>query len=273
MALLKVENIQKSFRDEEGAPRSIIEDISFSIREGEFVPLLGPSGCGKTTLLTMLGGFQKPSSGRLLLDEEPILSPGVERGYVFQNYALFPWKSVRNNILYSLKVAGVPKAEQEERLKELLELAQLNGHEKKYPIQLSGGMQQRVAVVRALASRPRVLLLDEPLGAVDFQMREILQNELAEMVTQAAITVLMVTHDVSEAVYLSDRVLVMGSNGGELMTDMAIELPRPRQRLSRAFRDYTSELTDIMRLAFRAGGDREAMAALLSSEQKEDYAV
>ncbi len=273
MALLKVENIHKTFPGEGGAPRTIIEDISFSIEEGEFVTLLGPSGCGKTTLLTMLGGFQKPSSGQLLLDGQPITGPGVERGYVFQNYALFPWKSVRSNILYSLKVAGVGKAEQEQRLEELLELAQLKGHEKKYPIQLCGGMQQRVAVVRALASRPRVLLLDEPLGAVDFQMREILQNELADMVSQAAITVLMVTHDVSEAVYLSDRVLVMGRNGGRLMTDMAIDLPRPRQRQSRAFRDYANELTDLMRIAFQADGDREAMADRLPFDKEELSAV
>lgn len=268
MALLKVEHIHKAFQDG-GTSRTIIEDISFSIKEGEFVTLLGPSGCGKTTLLTMLGGFQAPSSGRLLLDDQVITGPGVERGYVFQNYALFPWKSVRNNILYSLKVAKIPRAVQEERLDELLGLAQLKGHEKKYPIQLSGGMQQRVAVVRALASQPRVLLLDEPLGAVDFQMREILQNELAELVMQAAITVLMVTHDVSEATFLSDRVLVMGSAGGELLTDMTIDLPRPRERQSREFRNYTNELTEIMRFAFR-GGNQEAgaKAAQLTTENR-----
>lgn len=270
MALLKVDHVQKIFGGAAGKSRTIIQDLSFSITEGQFVTLLGASGCGKTTLLTMLGGFQKPTAGGLFLDGKVIDGPGVERGYVFQNYALFPWMSVRSNILYSMKVAKVPKAEQSERLEELLELAHLKGHEKKFPIQLSGGMQQRVAVVRALASRPRVLLLDEPLGAVDFQMREILQNELEMLVARAQITVLMVTHDVSEAVFLSDRVLVMGNNGGSLLRDLTIDLPRPRDRASQAFKDYTGDLTDLMRAAFNTNGDKTAMEAMLSGQIPEE---
>ena len=178
MALLTVDHVKKSFADRDGHVRSVIDDLSFEVSKGQFVSLLGPSGCGKTTLLTILAGFQTCTEGTAALEGRPIEGPGVERGYVFQNYALFPWMTVRSNILYSLRIAGESREKQEARLNELLELAHLKGHEGKYPIQLSGGMQQRVAVVRALAGRPKVLLLDEPLGAIDFQMREIMQSEL-----------------------------------------------------------------------------------------------
>ncbi|MCL2170384.1 MAG: ATP-binding cassette domain-containing protein, partial [Defluviitaleaceae bacterium] len=153
---LLIENCRKSFKE-----NHVLRDFSCELKEGEFTMLLGPSGCGKTTLLSMLGGFQKADSGTIALDGKKINCPSPERGYVFQNYALFPWMNVRKNIMYSLKMQKVPRHEREERLQELLELAHLKGHEKKYPTQLSGGMQQRVAVLRALASRPRVLLLDE----------------------------------------------------------------------------------------------------------------
>jgi len=242
---LKINNVRKVFDDHE-----VIKDFNCEVKEGEFVCLLGPSGCGKTTLLSMIGGFQKMTSGSITLDEREVAGPSVERGYVFQNYALFPWMSVRKNILYPLKMQGVPKAQQEERLQELLELAHMEGHEHKYPIQLSGGMQQRVAVLRALAGRPRILLMDEPLAAVDFQMREIMQNELDILVRKAGTAIVMVTHDVNESVYLSDRVLVMQSNGGALQTDMKIDLPRPRQRTDPQFKKYANDLTDLLREAF-----------------------
>ena len=247
MALLKVDHIKKVFEDDGSV---VIKDFCCEVKEGEFVSVIGPSGCGKSTLLTMIGGFQEWTEGSITLDGKEIKGPGIERGYVFQNYALFPWMNVKKNILYSLKTQKIPKEEQEKRLKELLELAHLEGHEKKYPIQLSGGMQQRVAVLRALASRPRILLLDEPLGAVDFQMREIMQNELDSIVTNAKTTVVMVTHDVSESVFLSDRVLVMQSGGGELMADVKIDLQRTRDRTSAEFKAYTNDLTDLVRKAF-----------------------
>ncbi len=250
MAILTIDRVNKTFQEKAG-PHVVIESLSFTVEEGQFVSLLGPSGCGKTTLLTMLGGFQEPTSGRLLLDNEEIHGPSVERGYLFQNYALFPWMTVKANILYALKIAHATKEEKAKRLDELLELAHLKGHENKFPIQLSGGMQQRVAVVRALASRPRVLFLDEPFGAVDFQMRELMQNELDSMVRHAATTVVMVTHDVSESVYLSDRVLVMSANNGNLLGDVKIDLPRPRDRAAHAFKEYTNDLTDLVRRAFR----------------------
>lgn len=251
MALLTVDRVKKSFVDRNGLVRSVIDNLSFRVEKGQFVSLLGPSGCGKTTLLTILAGFQTCTEGTVMLEGQPIEGPGVERGYVFQNYALFPWMTVKSNILYSLKIAGESRKKQEQRLDELLELAHLKGHEGKYPIQLSGGMQQRVAVVRALASRPKVLLLDEPLGAVDFQMREIMQNELDLLVRQVSATVVMVTHDVSESVFLSDRVLVMGAGGCNLLADVTIDMPRPRDRYSRQFKDYAGDLTDLLRKAFR----------------------
>ncbi|MCL2234839.1 MAG: ABC transporter ATP-binding protein [Defluviitaleaceae bacterium] len=253
---LKINNVSKTFRDKKIGDNVVIRGFSTEINEGEFVTLLGPSGCGKTTLLTMVGGFQSVDSGSIALDDKEIEGPSVERGYVFQNYALFPWMTVGRNITYSLRMQGMPKDQQEARLKELLEMAHLTGHEGKFPIQLSGGMQQRVAVLRALASRPRILLLDEPLGAVDFQMREILQNELASLVEKAGTTVMMVTHDVSEAVFLSDRVLVMQSGGGKLMDDVKIDLPRPRDRSSDQFKTYTNGLTDLLRKAFKYDKER-----------------
>lgn len=250
MTHLTVDHVKKVFIGRNGASHTVINDLSFQVEQGQFVSLLGPSGCGKTTLLTILAGFQACTAGAVTLDGEIIKAPGVERGYVFQNYALFPWMTVKANILYSLKIAGASREKQEARLNELLELAHLKGHEGKYPIQLSGGMQQRVAVVRALASRPKVLLLDEPLGAVDFQMREIMQNELDLLVRQVATTVVMVTHDVSESVFLSDRVLVMGAGGCNLLADVPIETSRPRDRSSRQFRDYVNNLTELLRKAF-----------------------
>ena len=247
---LKIDNVSKTFRDKKAGDNVVIRGFSTQVNEGEFVTLLGPSGCGKTTLLTMIGGFQPTDGGLIALDGKEIDGPSVERGYVFQNYALFPWMNVGRNITYSLRMQGMPKDQIETRLKELLEMAYLTGHERKFPIQLSGGMQQRVAVLRALASHPRILLLDEPLGAVDFQMREILQNELASLVQKAGTTVMMVTHDVSEAVFLSDRVLVMQSNGGDLLGDIKIDLPRPRDRSSEQFKAHTNNLTDLLRKAF-----------------------
>jgi len=250
MSLLTIDHLKKIFPIRNGAGGEVIKDFCCQVEEGEFVSVLGPSGCGKTTLLTIIGGFQQLTAGRITLDGKEIKGPSVERGYVFQNYALFPWMNVKNNILYALKMQKLSKSEQEKRLKELLELAHLEGHEKKYPIQLSGGMQQRVAVLRALAGRPRILLLDEPLGAVDFQMREIMQNELDSLISNARTTVVMVTHDVSESVFLSDRVLVMQSNGGELLADVRIDLKRQRDRTSTEFKVYVNDLTDMVRQAF-----------------------
>lgn len=252
MALLEVRQITKTFDGDADQPHVVIEGLSFSVNEGEFVSLLGPSGCGKTTLLSMMGGFQKPTSGEIVLDGETIREPSASKGYVFQNYALFPWMNVEKNITYGLKFTDLTKKEKDERLDYLLEMAHLKGHEKKYPIQLSGGMQQRVAVARALACNPKVLLMDEPLGAVDFQMRELMQNQLDEMIRAAGITVVMVTHDVSESVFMSDRVLVMSADKGELLEDVKIDLSKPHDRDSAEFEKYVEHITVLLRHAFNS---------------------
>lgn len=250
MALLEVRSITKSFIQRKNPANIVLENMCFTVEKGQYVSLLGPSGCGKTTLLTILGGFLPADSGQIILSGRQVTSPGPDRGFVFQNYALFPWMTVQENILYSLRVQNCPKHEQMERLQELLEISHLHGSENKYPIQLSGGMQQRVAVVRALASRPEILLLDEPLGAIDFQMRELLQEELAALVEGAKTTVVMVTHDVNESVYLSDRVIVMSGHKGQIVKDVYIDLARPRDRQSKGFKAFASELTDLVRQAF-----------------------
>ena len=259
MALLEVKGISKIFTQKRKPAHIVLENLSFSVERGQYVSLLGPSGCGKTTLLTMLGGFMPADAGQIYLAGKKVEGPGPDRGFVFQNYALFPWMTVKENILYSLKVQNFSKKEKQERLQELLEISHLYGSEHKYPIQLSGGMQQRVAVVRALASRPEILLLEEPLGAIDFQMRELLQEELAALVEGAKTTVVMVTHDVNESVYLSDRVIVMSANKGRIIKDAYIDLPRSRSRQSKAFKEHVFELTDLVRQAFQErDSDRQA---------------
>lgn len=250
MALLEVKNISKKFTNKKKPAHIVLEDMSFTVERGQYVSLLGPSGCGKTTLLSILGGFIVPEEGQIDLAGHKVEKPGPDRGFVFQNYALFPWMTVQENILYPLQVRKASKQEQRERLQELLQISHLQGSENKYPVQLSGGMQQRVAVVRALAGSPEILLLDEPLGAIDFQMRELLQEELSDLVRDAKTTVVMVTHDVSESVYLSDRVIVMSAAKGKIVQDVHVNLERSRDRRSSGFKSYVSDLTDLVRQAF-----------------------
>lgn len=243
---IKVDNICKSFKNNKEM-NNVLKDISFEVNEGEFVCLLGPSGCGKTTLLTIIGGFKDADAGQITVGDNAVSGPGVDRGFVFQNYALFPWMTVEKNILYPMKQQKMPKEEQKKRLDELLTMSKLKGKEKLYPGQLSGGMKQRTAVIRALACRPKVLLLDEPLGAVDFQMRKILQEELESIFLQDKTTAIMVTHDVDEAVYMSDRVIVMSTDKGRIISDMSIDLPRPRSRDTAKYVKYKEQLTDILK--------------------------
>jgi NitT/TauT family transport system ATP-binding protein len=244
--IIKLKDITVSFDGEQ-----VLSGLDLNISDGEFVTLLGPSGCGKTTLLSMMGGFQAVTDGAILLDDKKIEGPSSERGYVFQNYALFPWMTVEKNVAYGLKFQNLPEAEKKARVEKLLEMAHLTEHRKKFPIQLSGGMQQRAAVARALVGQPKVLLLDEPLGAVDFQMRELMQNELERMVQEAKITVVMVTHDVSESVFLSDRVIVFGREKGQIVGNVKIDLPRQRDRSSEEYERYVFQLTNLLRDAFQ----------------------
>ncbi len=180
---ITVQELSKSFENKRGAKERtvVLSDISFEVRDGEFVSLLGPSGCGKTTTLTIIAGFQPRDSGKIFVNNREVTKPGPDRAFVFQNYALLPWLKVGENILYPMKKRKIPKAQREQRLKELLEMAQLQDYANYYIHEISGGMKQRVALLRALACDPEVLLLDEPLGAVDFQMRQLLQKQLEQM--------------------------------------------------------------------------------------------
>lgn len=193
-----------------------IKNVHFSVKSGEFLTLVGPSGCGKSTLLDLLGGLTKPTSGKILLDGKQIEGPGLDRGIVFQQYALFPWKTAKGNIEFGLESKGVPKKERTEIARHFLALVGLSGFENRYPHELSGGMKQRVAIARSLAFDPEVLLMDEPFAALDAQTRETLQTELLRIWEQTKKTIVFITHGIDEAVYLGQRVAVMTSRPGTI---------------------------------------------------------
>lgn len=248
---ISVQGITKSFAGKGGKKerKLVLQDISFEVNEGEFVSLVGPSGCGKTTTLTIIAGFQKADSGQVLVNGQPVTKPGPDRAFVFQNYALLPWLKVKDNIMYPMKKRGIPKAERERRLQELLSIAQMEDSANSYIYELSGGMKQRVAILRGLACDPQILLMDEPLGAVDFQMRKLLQIQMEAMLQQRKVTTMMVTHDVDEAIYFSDRVVVMSRDYGRIMADVAIDLPRPRDRTDPRYHAYMDQLTEVLKRA------------------------
>lgn len=252
---ISVQGISKVFKGRrKGDPENVVlKDVSFDVQEGEFVSLLGPSGCGKTTTLTIIAGFQKPNSGKIVVNGKEVSKPGPDRSFMFQNYALFPWLKVGENIEYPMKKMKVPKAQRKQKLKELLEMAQLTDYENYYIHEISGGMKQRVALLRAIACDPQVLLMDEPLGAVDFQMRQLLQMQLESILQQKKTTALMVTHDVDESIYLSDRVIVMSRDHGKILADVTIELPRPRDRTNPQYHAYVDQLTTILKGALSGG--------------------
>jgi NitT/TauT family transport system ATP-binding protein len=211
-----------------GGAVQAVSGVSLDVEPGEFVSLIGPSGCGKSTLLNLVAGFVMPSAGRVLIDGKPIQRPGSDRGVVFQQYSLFPWLSVRKNVEFGLKMQGVSLAKRETTARTLLGLAGLLSFENAYPDQLSGGMKQRVGIVRALATSPQVLLMDEPFGALDAQTRVVMQEILTNMWQKFRISVLFVTHDIDEAIFLSDRVYVMTARPGRIKARIEVTLPRPR---------------------------------------------
>ncbi|HXE48092.1 MAG TPA: ABC transporter ATP-binding protein, partial [Ramlibacter sp.] len=226
-------------------------DVSLSVNQGEFVAVVGPSGCGKTTILNMIAGFIPHTGGEILLDGKPVNGPGPERGVVFQSFALFPWKTVLDNVGFGPKMRGLPKTECDRIAREYLELAGLSHAAERYPNELSGGMQQRVGVVRALANNPEVLLMDEPFASVDAQTRMTLQEELTRIWQERRPTILFITHDVGEAVFLADRVIVLSK--GTVLKELAIDLPRPRQwdalMENHAFKALSAEVLQLVRSA------------------------
>jgi NitT/TauT family transport system ATP-binding protein len=247
--MIQIEALSKTF--ETARQRHLaITDITLSVAEGEFVSVLGPSGCGKSTLLYIVGGFVAPTTGSVKVDGKTVTGPGPDRGPVFQEFALFPWKTVLGNVIYGLVEQKVPRAEAEARAHALIEMVRLQGYEHFYPKELSGGMKQRVAIARTLAYRPSILLMDEPLGSLDAHTRTRMQNDLLEIWERDRKTVLFVTHSVEEAVFLSDRVVVMTRSPGRLKAIIDIELPRPRRRsellVTRRYQDYVVEIERLM---------------------------
>lgn len=218
-----------------GAAAAVLEDVNLEIYEGEFVCLLGPSGCGKTTLLNILAGFERPSSGRVLIDGEAVEKPHPKRITIFQEYALLPWRTVQGNVEFGLEIAGVPKKERSRKVEELLELVGLTGVETRLPRELSGGMRQRVAVARSLAVDPDILFMDEPFGALDALTRIKMEEELVRIWLQKKKTVVFVTHDIDEAVYLADRIVVFSALPGRIREIIPAVSGRPRDRTSLDF--------------------------------------
>ena len=205
-----------------------LDDVSFDVRPQEFVSIIGPSGCGKSTVLRIAAGLQRPTAGELLVGDKPVRGPGNDRATVFQSPGLFPWRTVIKNVCMPLELAGIDKRDREARAMEYIELVGLAGFRDHYPRELSGGMQQRVGLARALAVRPRVLLMDEPFGNLDAISRERMQDELLRIWERMKTTVIFITHAIDEAILLSDRVLVMGP--GRIAHEVTIDLPRPRSR-------------------------------------------
>ncbi|TKT70134.1 ABC transporter ATP-binding protein [Afipia massiliensis] len=227
MSTLSIRNLAKTYFDPyAGEHVTAVRDVSLDVEQGEFVSVVGPSGCGKTTILNMVAGFIPHSGGEILLNGKAIDGPGPERGVVFQSFALFPWKTVLDNVGFGPKMRGVPKAERDKIAHEYLALAGLTHAANRYPNELSGGMQQRVGVVRALANNPAVLLMDEPFASVDAQTRMTLQEELTRIWQERRPTVIFITHDVPEAVFLANRVVVLSK--GRVLDQIKVDLPRPR---------------------------------------------
>jgi NitT/TauT family transport system ATP-binding protein len=242
MAHIEARDITLTYDTPAGAVPGV-RGVNFGMAESEFLCVVGPSGCGKSTLLNIIAGFLTPTSGEILIAGQPVRGSGMDRGVVFQDFAqLFPWRTALGNVAFGLEMKGVAKAEREAIAFEQLRLVKLEKFARSYPHHLSGGMQQRVAIARALAYSPAVLLMDEPFAALDALTRDDMQRLLAEVWRTTKKTVIYVTHNVAEAVYLADRVLVMTAHPGTVKTEMRIALPRPRDPLSIAFLDYQKQL-------------------------------
>jgi len=218
-----------------GGPMIAVHDLSLDMRHEHFVCLLGPSGCGKSTLLSMIAGFVTPTSGRILVDGQPVTRPGRDRGVVFQEYVLFPWRTAKQNVQFGPLLKRLPATAQQHIAERYLDLVGLAEHAHKYPRELSGGMKQRVAIARALANAPQVLLMDEPFGALDAQTRKVMQEELLKIWLAERKTIVFVTHSISESIYLADEIVVMTARPGRIKEIVPVDLPRPRERGSPEF--------------------------------------
>ena len=240
-----------------------LKDINLEIQAGQFVCLLGPSGCGKSTLLNAIAGFSPPSSGTIHADGKPVVAPGPERGMVFQEYALFPWMTVEQNIAFGLEIKGMPRSDREVRVAALLEMLGMSDFRTRFPKDLSGGMRQRVAIARILALDSPIMLMDEPFGALDALTRRNLQDELLRIWAELKKTVIFVTHSIEEAIYLADRIVVMTYRPGTVKRDLIVTLPRMRDPSTPEFNALKRELGElVMEEQQRHHSDEMRMAAV-----------
>ncbi|WP_049937836.1 ABC transporter ATP-binding protein [Haloplanus natans] len=242
---VRVDGVGKRYTGANG-PVQALDGISFDVADGEFVCIVGPSGCGKTTLFRIIAGLEPATTGRIVLDGDRVDGPSTDLGLVFQEYHLFPWRTVAGNVGFGLEQGGVAAADRERRVRDLLDLVGLDGFADTYPRDLSGGMKQRVALARALAVDPGLLLMDEPFGAVDAQTKKMLQDELLDIWRETGKTILFVTHDVEEAVKLADRVVVMAKDPGRLREVVDVDIERPRERSDDAFGSTYRRLLDLI---------------------------
>lgn len=243
-----IRNVNRIYKDSDGNKVEALRDVSLDIDPGEFISIIGPSGCGKTTLLRLIAGLDKPQEGQLFIDDTPITGADPSRGYVFQQGSLFPWLTVRNNIAYGLKARKVYRSKKDS-INDYIELVGLKGFEKSYPHQISGGMAQRVAIARALINEPKALLLDEPMGALDSFTRADLQDKILELWKRNKTTMILVTHDIDEAIYLSDRIVIMTPRPGKISKIIDVKLSRPRQRGSTDFLHMRRQILEFFELA------------------------
>jgi len=248
-AQIVIDRVSHVYRPPRGRAVTALDDVSLVVRDREFVALLGPSGCGKSTLLYLVGGFLPVEQGAVLVEGRPIAGPGPDRGIVFQHFALFPWKTVLQNVLYGLEKLGAPREERTRRAREFIELVGLGGFEDSYPSQLSGGMKQRAAIARTLAIDPHILLMDEPFGALDAQTRSLMQAELLRIWQGSRKTVIFVTHDVHEAVFLAERIAVMSARPGRIkeIVETSFDKDDPGLARSPAFVETVDHVWNLVR--------------------------
>ena len=255
-AKVALQDVSLRYKTETGAELLALDGINLQVRQGEFLCIVGPSGCGKSTLLHLIAGLQKPTSGSILVDEEPVNAPGTDRILIFQEHGLFPWLTVGENVEFGMKMKGLPKKERQERTRYYLRLVHLSQFKDSRPHQLSGGMRQRVALARALATEPDVLLMDEPFAALDAQTRDLLHDELERIWAETGRTIIFVTHNVREAVRLGDRVVLLSFRPGRIKREFEVELPRPRHLeevdVARAAREILDNLRDEINKSLEA---------------------
>ena len=250
MSSVSIQAVSRIFEGHKGQRTQALLPVDFEVRDNDFVTILGPSGCGKSTLLRIVAGLDHATSGRVLLDGVPVEGPGADRGMVFQSYTLFPWLTIEQNIRFGLRERGMPEAQQKERAAYFIAKVGLRGFEQHFPKQLSGGMQQRTAIARALANDPKILLMDEPFGALDNQTRVLMQELLLGIWEAERKTVMFVTHDIDEAIFMASRVAVFSARPGRIKTEIAVDLPHPRHytlKTSPEFMALKARLTEEIR--------------------------